>query len=147
MNLKHQNVMNFHIKKINITSEYLDIVKQGMYDVVNVPGGTAYRSHFNINGMEMAGKTGSTQVRRITMKERQTRVLRQDELPWKFRDHALFIAFAPYDNPKYSIVIINPNISYNNNVIIDNANRPIISLLILFSFIPHPEKYQDSAPS
>ena len=95
-----------HIKKINISSDYLDTVKQGMYDVVNVPGGTAYRSHFNINGMEMAGKTGSTQVRRITMKERQTRILRQDELPWKYRDHALFIAFAPYDNPKYGIAVL-----------------------------------------
>ena len=95
-----------HIKKMNISNEYLDTVKQGMYDVVNVPGGTAYRSHFNINGMEMAGKTGSTQVRRITMKERQTRILRQDELPWKYRDHALFIAFAPYDNPKYGIAVL-----------------------------------------
>lgn len=94
------------IKKIRISSEYLDIVKQGMYDVVNVPGGTAYRSHFNINGQEMAGKTGSTQVRRISMKERQTRILRQDELAWKYRDHALFIAFAPYDNPKYGIAVL-----------------------------------------
>ena len=94
------------IKKINISKEYLDIVKQGMYDVVNIPGGTAFRSHFNINGQEMAGKTGSTQVRRISMKERQTRILRQDELPWKYRDHALFIAFAPYDNPKYGIAVL-----------------------------------------
>lgn len=94
------------IKKIKISNEYLDIVKQGMYDVVNVPGGTAYRSHFNIDGKEMAGKTGSTQVRRISMKERQTRILRQDELPWKYRDHALFIAFAPYDNPRYGIAVL-----------------------------------------
>lgn len=94
------------IKKINISTEYINAVKQGMYDVVNVPGGTAYRSHFNINGQEMAGKTGSTQVRRITMKERQTRILRQDELPWKYRDHALFIAFAPYDNPRYGVAVL-----------------------------------------
>lgn len=94
------------IKKINVSDEYLDIVKKGMYNVVNIPGGTAYRSHFNIDGQEMAGKTGSTQVRRITMKERQTRILRQDELPWKYRDHALFIAFAPYDNPRYGIAVL-----------------------------------------
>ena len=94
------------IKKINISTEYINAVKQGMYDVVNVPGGTAYRSHFNINGQEMAGKTGSTQVRRITMKERQTRILRQDELPWKYRDHALFVAFAPYDNPRYGVAVL-----------------------------------------
>ena len=95
-----------HIKKINVASEYLEVVKQGMYDVVNVAGGTAYKSHFNINGQEMAGKTGSTQVRRITMKERQTRVLKQEELPWKYRDHALFIAFAPYDNPRYGVAVL-----------------------------------------
>lgn len=94
------------IKKINISTEYINAVKQGMYDVVNIPGGTAYRSHFNINGQEMAGKTGSTQVRRITMKERQTRILRQDELPWKYRDHALFVAFAPYDNPRYGVAVL-----------------------------------------
>lgn len=94
------------IRKMDISSEYIDTVKQGMYDVVNVPGGTAYRSHFNIDGKEMAGKTGSTQVRRITMRERQTRILRQDELPWKFRDHALFVAFAPYDNPLYGIAVL-----------------------------------------
>ena len=40
------------------------------------------------------------------MKERQTRVLRQDELPWKYRDHALFIAFAPYDNPRYGVAVL-----------------------------------------
>ena len=94
------------IKKIDISNEYLNVVKQGMYNVVNVAGGTAYRSHFNLNGQEMAGKTGSTQVRRITMKERQTRILRQDELPWKFRDHALFVAFAPYDNPRYGVAVL-----------------------------------------
>lgn len=94
------------IKKIKISSENLDVVKQGMYNVVNEQGGTAFLSRFNINGQEMAGKTGSTQVRRISMKERQSRVLRQDELPWKYRDHALFIAFAPYDNPKYAIAVL-----------------------------------------
>lgn len=94
------------IKKIDVSSEYLNVVKQGMYDVVNVPGGTAYASRFNIDGHEMAGKTGSTQVRRITMKERQTRILRQDELPWKYRDHALFTAFAPYDNPRYAVAVL-----------------------------------------
>ena len=94
------------IKKIKVSSEHLDVIKQGMYSVVNEQGGTAFLSRFNINGQEMAGKTGSTQVRRISMKERQSRVLRQDELPWKYRDHALFIAFAPYDNPKYAIAVL-----------------------------------------
>ena len=94
------------INKINISNRYIDVVKQGMFDVVNIPGGTAYMSRFDINGQQMAGKTGSTQVRRITMKERQAGVLKQEELPWKYRDHALFVAFAPYDNPRYGVAVL-----------------------------------------
>ena len=55
----------------------------------------------------MAGKTGTSQVRRITMRERQTTgVLDNDELPWKYRDHALFVAFAPVDNPRYACAVV-----------------------------------------
>ena len=54
----------------------------------------------------MAGKTGSTQVRRITMKERQTRILKQEELPWKYRDHGVFVGYAPADNPKYGVAVL-----------------------------------------
>lgn len=95
-----------HLNRIKINPSYLDIVKQGMYGVVNIPGATAYRSHFDYNGLKMGGKTGSTQVRRITMKERQTRVLRQDELPWHLRDHGVFVGYAPTDNPKYAVAVL-----------------------------------------
>lgn len=95
-----------HLNKIKISSAYLEMVKQGMYEVVNVPGATAYRSHFDYNGIKMGGKTGSTQVRRITMKERQTRILKQDELPWNLRDHGLFVGYAPVDNPKYAVAVL-----------------------------------------
>ena len=54
----------------------------------------------------MAGKTGTTQVRRITMKERQTRLLKQEELPWHLRNHALFVGYAPHDNPRYAVVVL-----------------------------------------
>jgi len=55
----------------------------------------------------MAGKSGTSQVRRITMRERQTTgVLGNDELPWKYRDHALFVAFAPVDNPRYACSVV-----------------------------------------
>ena len=82
------------------------MVKRGMYDVVNAPGGTALGAAFNFNGQQMAGKTGSAQVKRISMRERQTGVIKQEELPWKYRDHALFVAFAPYDNPKYGVAVV-----------------------------------------
>lgn len=93
-------------KKMNIKPMNLELVKQGMCDVVNVPGGTAYGSRFDYNGQKMCGKTGTTQVRRITMKERQSGVIKQEDLPWRHRDHSLFVGYAPHDNPKYAVAVI-----------------------------------------
>lgn len=94
------------IEKIKIYPGYLDVIKDGMYSVVNVPGGTAYASRFDYNGQKMGGKTGTTQVRRISMKERQSGILKEHELPWDLRNHALFVGYAPHDNPKYAAVVI-----------------------------------------
>lgn len=93
-------------KSMGLAPQNIEIVKQGMYDVVNTPGGTALMARFNFNGQKMAGKTGTTQVRRISMKERQSGVLRQDEIPWKYRNHALFVGYAPHDNPKYGVAVL-----------------------------------------
>lgn len=54
----------------------------------------------------MSGKTGTTQVRRISMKERESGVLEQKDLEWLKRNHALFVGFAPHDKPKYSVTVI-----------------------------------------
>jgi penicillin-binding protein 2 len=94
------------LKKMGLSPQNLELVKQGMFDVVNTPGGTALGSRFDFKGQKMAGKTGTTQVRRITMKERQNGVVRQEDLPWKYRHHALFVGFAPYDNPKYGVAVL-----------------------------------------
>ena len=53
----------------------------------------------------MAGKTATTQVRRISLKERESGIISQDDLPEKHRDHAIFAAFAPTDKPKYAGVV------------------------------------------
>ena len=103
---KLTNYEKDHIKRINVNPNYIDMVKEGMYEVVNIPGATAYGSRFDYHGIKMAGKTGSTQVRRITMKERQTRILKQEELPWKYRDHGVFVGYAPADNPKYAVAVL-----------------------------------------
>lgn len=91
---------------LDFDSEHLALVRRGMYEVVNSGRGTARRSRIAINGMEMAGKTGTSQVRFITKKERASGVIRNKDLPWERRDHALFVAFAPYENPKYAISVI-----------------------------------------
>jgi penicillin-binding protein 2 len=54
----------------------------------------------------MAGKTGSSQVFSITAAERAAGVRSQDELPWNRRDHALFVAFAPFDTPRYAVTVV-----------------------------------------
>ena len=72
-----------------------------MDDVVNGPGGTARASALKVPGIRMGGKTGTAQVRRISAGFRGGA-----GVPWKFRDHALFICFAPVDNPRYAISVV-----------------------------------------
>ncbi|TRW17548.1 penicillin-binding protein 2 [Glacieibacterium frigidum] len=91
---------------LGIPEEHLAIVRQGMVDVVNGRGGTATRSRVMVDGIVMAGKTGTAQVKRITMAERRRGVTRQEQMPWKYRDHALFVAYAPVINPRYAVSVI-----------------------------------------
>src|SRR3546814_2360357 len=58
----------------------------------DLPRGTAYRARIKEEGFELAGKTGTSQVRRITMAERAAGVTKNEQLPWRRRDHALFVA-------------------------------------------------------
>ena len=94
------------IKRLKISRRNIELVKQGMFEVVNGVGGTAKRAKFNIDGARMGGKTGTTQVRRISMKERKTGVIRDEYLPWKLRNHAWFMGFTPVDNPRYAVAVI-----------------------------------------
>ena len=54
----------------------------------------------------MSGKTGTAQVRRISKAERETRVLKNHRRPWRERDHALFVGYAPSDNPRYAAAVV-----------------------------------------
>ena len=82
------------------------VVRRGMFDVVNKEGATAYGSRFTLNGMKMAGKTATTQVRRISAEERKKGLKDQKLIPWEHRDHALFAGFAPANKPKYAVVVV-----------------------------------------
>jgi penicillin-binding protein 2 len=81
-------------------------VRQGMDAVVNSRFGTAKGSRLNIPGVTMAGKTGTVQVRLISTAERARGVRKNSDLPWKMRDHAMFVAYAPVDNPQYAIAVV-----------------------------------------
>jgi penicillin-binding protein 2 len=93
-------------KKNNFSIEHLNIIKKGMFKVINSPKGTAWKSRTDDNEFIIAGKTGTSQVRMISAKERETGILKNEDLPFNQRDHALFIGFAPYKQPKYITVVI-----------------------------------------
>jgi len=92
---------------LGIDPAHLAIVREGMDRVVNdANGGTAYAARIADEGMAMAGKTGTAQVRRITMAERESGMRTEDEIPWNERDHALFVAYAPVEAPRYACAVV-----------------------------------------
>ena len=91
---------------LGINPNHLKLIREAMEAVANEPGGTAFRSRIVKPGMEMAGKTGTAQVRRISKAERDQGVLKNDELPWEQRDHASFVGFAPIEAPRYAVAVV-----------------------------------------
>ncbi|WP_439547300.1 penicillin-binding protein 2 [Sandarakinorhabdus sp.] len=91
---------------LGIPEAHLALVRQGMIDVVNAGFGTARAARSPVPDVMIAGKTGTAQVRRISMAERRRGVIRNEALPWKQRDHALFVAFAPASSPRYAASVI-----------------------------------------
>ena len=91
---------------LELAPDHLKVLRTGMDMVSNTERGTAYRSRIDIPGMELAGKTGTSQVRRITMAERARGVIKNQDLPWNQRDHALFVAFAPVHAPRYACSVV-----------------------------------------
>jgi len=89
---------------IGVSAASLGMIRRGMFMVVNEPGGTAYSERIADPAMAMAGKTGSAQVRRITAHEHELHI-KQEQLPWKERDNALFVAFAPVAAPRYAVAV------------------------------------------
>ncbi len=85
--------------KLPYSDEHFAIARDGMFRVVNAPGGTAGRGRLPLDDIQMAGKTGTAQVRAIKRGERQS-------TEWKYRDHGLFVCFAPYDNPRYAASVV-----------------------------------------
>jgi len=91
--------------EMGLSRQNIAIVHKGMFAVVNEPGGTAYGARIKDEAFAMAGKSGSAQVRRISMRERDTGVKKNEDLPWKERDHALFVSFAPVNNPRWACCV------------------------------------------
>jgi penicillin-binding protein 2 len=110
----HNNILNrttefdYDSRKVNIKSKYFTLVRRGMYDVVNTPGGTA--NNAQIPGVKVAGKTGTAQNPHG-------------------RDHSWFISFAPYDNPKIALAVIVENAGFGSTVAAPIARKLIAEYL------------------
>ena len=85
--------------------ENIKFVIDALYGATNEPGGTSYGSRLTKKGFVFAGKTGTSQVKRFTARQRELEIKNED-LPYEDRDHALFVAFAPYKNPQYAISVL-----------------------------------------
>ena len=91
---------------MNLSERHLQLCREGMYAVVNEPGGTAPLARLGMPGMQLAGKTGSSQVRHVSRELRESGHFKSENLPWEYRPHALFVAFAPYDAPRYAVSLV-----------------------------------------
>jgi penicillin-binding protein 2 len=91
---------------LELPERMLHIVREGMWAVVNEQGGTAPLARLPAAMGQLAGKTGSAQVRRVSRELRESGRYDSSKLPWEFRPHALFVAFAPYDAPRYAVSVV-----------------------------------------
>jgi penicillin-binding protein 2 len=90
---------------LGVPDPMLQAVRSGMFAVVNEAGGTAPKARL-AGGIHLAGKTGSSQVRRVSRALRESGKFDSKNLPWEFRPHALFVAYAPYEQPKYALSVV-----------------------------------------
>lgn len=100
-----QKLYREHWPQLAVKTEYLDLIAEGTTQVVNSKGGTAFGSRIVEPELAMGGKTGTAQVKRITQTQRRQGVKNED-LPWEDRHHALFVGYAPLHNPRYVCAVV-----------------------------------------
>jgi len=91
---------------LGLNENNLRMIRRAMYSVSNHRRGTAYGSRVIAEDMRIAGKTGTSQVRNITAEERARGVIRNEDLPWERRDHALFVNYAPAEAPRIAVSVV-----------------------------------------
>ncbi len=100
-----ENKLNNNYVSLFKDPRNIKIVKQAMFSSTNEIRGTSYKSRIDDPKYQFAGKTGTAQVKRISKRERELD-LKTSQIPYKDRDHALYVAFGPYKNPDYALSII-----------------------------------------
>ena len=89
-----------------ISKRSRQVLMHALDEAVNHPRGTAFTSRIAESARAIGGKTGTAQVRRITMVERESGVKKNREKPWRERDHSLFVGYAPVDQPAYAVSVV-----------------------------------------
>jgi penicillin-binding protein 2 len=100
-----QKVVRPDFPKIGVSERTMALIREGMEAVTNRQTGTAFAARIKDPARAMGGKTGTAQVRRITLAERAAGV-KNETLPWKHRHHALFVGYAPLNNPRYCCAVV-----------------------------------------
>lgn len=90
---------------LDVDDRHLAVIRQGLFEVVNTQAGTAYAARLTLPNVQMAGKTGTAQVHNNTAAEKQKN-FNDLTMAWADRPNALFIGFAPYDNPRYAVAVV-----------------------------------------
>ena len=96
---------NINLKPLFRNQENINFIKDAMFGATNEVGGTSFSSRFKNKKFMFAGKTGSSQIKRFTAEQRKNEV-KQNQIDYKDRDHALFVAFAPVNDPQYAISVL-----------------------------------------
>lgn len=127
---------------LGMETSHLDLVRLGMIQVVNDSHGTSFAARIDNDTMRMAGKSGTSQVRNISAAERETGVVNNVDLPWKERDHALFVAFAPADAPRYAVAVVVEHGGGGSTVAAPIARDAL--LRVMTGALPDPLDYPES---
>ncbi len=101
-NNPQESASKFVGSRVETSDHHMQIIRKALWQVVNDKRGTAFKSRITIKGWEMAGKTGTAQVIKQNLEDLKSK----KEIPWRFRDHAWFAAFAPYNDPKIAVAIL-----------------------------------------
>ena len=104
--INDQRVPVVEPESLGVEGSKLRAVQMAMFEVVNGKQGTGRSSRIVDETMMMCGKSGTAQVRNFSAGEKADGVTANADLPWKMRDHALFVCFAPADNPKYAVSVV-----------------------------------------
>jgi penicillin-binding protein 2 len=92
------------LSRMDFDSENIKIINEALVAATNEPGGTSYSSRLN-GELKFAGKTGTSQVTKLTIKDREDNA-NPNSREYKYRDHSLFAGFGPIEEPKYAVAVV-----------------------------------------